>query len=69
MTVYDLLKQLEDEKTKSKALVNMYERNFYDCIRHNDHNSSVFFDNQIRSEEDNIKRLSIAINVIEERVT
>lgn len=69
MSVEDLLKQLENEKTKSQALVNMYERNFYDCVKRNDHNSAVFFDHQIRNEEDNIKRLSVAINVIKERVT
>ena len=36
MTVEELLNQLESEKTKSQALVNMYERNFYDCVKRND---------------------------------
>lgn len=69
MTVKDLLKQLEDEKKKSEALVTMYQRNFNACVKRNDYNSAVFFDHRISNEESNILRLSIAINVIKERVT
>lgn len=68
MTIEVLLKQLEDEKMKSEALVNMYGRNFNACVKHNDYNSAALFDHRIHNEESNIKRLNVAINVIKERV-